>query len=240
MSTEQDEGETKEHLINELKGLRQRVTELEASEARCKQAEEELKQSSQRLRRIMEGTIYAMALAIEIRDPYVTGHQRKVANLACAIAKEMSLSKEEIEGIRLAGVIHDVGRAYVPTDILSKPARLTEAEFSIVKNHPKLGYDIFKMEQFPWPIAQMVLQHHERIDGSGYPQGLSGKEILLEARILAVADVVEAMSSHRAHRPAPGINKALKEISKNKGILYDSEVVDACLKLFTEKGFMFE
>ncbi len=239
MSNQQDKDKTKERLINELKELRRRVAELEASEAQGKQVEKELKQSSQGLRRALEGTIYAMALVSEIRDPYMTHHQRKVANLACAIAREMGLPEEKIEGIQLAGVIHDVGRVYVPTDILSKRTRLTKAEFSVVKNHPKVGYNLFSMGQFPWPIAQIVLQHHERIDGSGYPQGLSGKEILLEARILAVADVVEAMSSRRPYRPALSINKALKEISKNKGILYDSEVADTCLKLFTEKGFTF-
>jgi len=240
ISTQRDENKTKKCLINETKELRRRVAELEASEARGKQVEEELRQNSQRLRRAMEGTIYAMALVSEIRDPYMTHHQRKVANLACAIAREMGLPEEKVEGIRLASVIHDIGRVYVPTDILSKRTRLTKAEFSIVKNHPKVGYNLFSMEQFPWPIAQIVLQHHERIDGSGYPQGLSGKEILLEARILAVADVVEAMSSRRPYRPALGINKALKEISRNKGILYDSRVVDTCLNLFAEKGFVFE
>jgi HD-GYP domain-containing protein (c-di-GMP phosphodiesterase class II) len=140
----------------------------------------------------------------------------------------------------MAGVIHDLGKITVPTDILNKPGRLTEHEFGIIRSHPKVGYDILKTIDFPWPVAQIVLQHHERMDGSGYPQGLSGEKIILEARILAVADVVEAMSSHRPYRPARGIDKALEEISQNKGVLYDPEVVDVCLKLFTQKGFRFE
>lgn len=235
-----DEDKTKDELINELVKMRRRVAELETSETERKRTEEELKQRFQKLRRTMKGTIYAMALIVEIRDPYTAGHQRKVTSLGCAIAKEMSLSEDEIDGFRLAGAIHDIGRTYIPVEILSKPSLLTDIEFAMVKSHPKVGYDILKMVEFPWPIAQIVLQHHERMDGSGYPQGLSGKDIMLEARILAVADVIEAMASKRPYRPAHSIDKALEEISQNKGVLYDSKVVDACLKLFTEKGFKFE
>jgi HD-GYP domain-containing protein (c-di-GMP phosphodiesterase class II) len=231
---------TKEQLLNELTETRQRIAELEASETQHKRVEEQLQQSFEKLQRTMKGTIYAMALTVEIRDPYTAGHQRKVATLAYTIAKEMSLSEGEIEGIRLASAIHDIGRTYIPVEILSKPSRLTDIEFSMVKTHPKVGYDILKMVEFPWPIAQIVLQHHERMDCSGYPSGLSGEDILLEARILGVADVVEAMSSHRPYRPAHGIDKALEEISQNRGVLYDPEVVDACLKLFADKGFKFE
>jgi HD-GYP domain-containing protein (c-di-GMP phosphodiesterase class II) len=231
---------TKEQLLNELTEMRQRIAELEASGTQHKRVEEQLQQSFEKLRRTMKGTIYAMALIVEIRDPYMAGHQRKVTSLSCAIAKEMNLSEDKIEGIRLAGAIHDIGRTYIPVEILSKPSRLTDIEFSMVKTHPKVGYDILKMVEFPWPIAQIVLQHHERMDGSGYPQGLSGEEITLEARVLAVADVVEAMASFRPYRPSHGLDKALEEISQNRGLLYDPEAVEACLKLLTEKGFEIE
>jgi len=181
-----------------------------------------------------------MALTVETRDPYTGGHQRRATNLARAIATEMGLSEEQIDGIRMAGLVHDLGKISVPAGILNKPSRLTEDEFGIVQTHPQVGYDILKTIEFPWPVAQIVLQHHERMDGSGYPKGLVGKDVLLEARILAVADVVEAMSSHRPYRPALGMDKALEEISRNKGVLYDPSVVDACLKVFTEKGLKFE
>ncbi len=181
-----------------------------------------------------------MALTIEARDPYAVSHQRRAANLARAIATEMDFSEKQIDLIRMAGAVHDLGKISVPVGILNKPSRLTENEFGIVQTHPEVGYAILKMTGFPWPVAQIVLQHHERMDGSGYPAGLSGEEILMEARILGLADVVEAMSSHRPYRPALGIDKALEEISRNRSVLYDSNVVDACLKVFTEKGFKFE
>ena len=181
-----------------------------------------------------------MALTVEMNDPFTAGHQRRVANLARAIATEMGLSRERVDGMRMAGFIHDLGKLSVPGEILSKPGRLTEIEFNLVKTHPQVGYDILKRVESPWPVAQIVLQHHERIDGSGYPTGLRGDEIMLEARILAVADVVEAMSSHRPYRPALGIDRALEEISRNRGLLYDPSAVDACLKVFTEKGFKFD
>lgn len=188
----------------------------------------------------MEGMVKTLASTAEKRDPYTASHQRRVTQLACAIAKEMGLPKEQIEGIHVAGTLHDIGKICVPAEILSKPGPITESEFGIIKTHPQVGHDILKRIEFPWPITQIVLQHHERMDGSGYPQGLSGQDILLEARILRVADVVEAMSSHRPYRPAHGIDKALEEISKNKGVLYDSHVVEACLKLFTERRFQFK
>lgn len=205
-----------------------------------KQAAEELKRSFERLQRTFDGTVNALASVVERRDPYTAGHQRWVAELAVAIAEEMGLSKEQIEAIHVAGILHDIGKMYVPAEMLSKPGRLTEIEFSVIKTHPQVSYDILKTIEFPWPIAQIALQHHERLDGSGYPSGLSGKDIVLEARILAVADVVEAMSSHRPYRPTLGTDKALFEILQKKGVLYDPEVVDACLKVFTEKGFKFE
>jgi GAF domain-containing protein/PAS domain-containing protein len=205
--------------------------------AERKRAEEELQRALERLRKAMGGVIQAMALAVETKDAYTAGHQRRVANLARAIAAEMGLSPEQIDGIRMAAVIHDLGKISVPAEILSKPIGLNDLEYGLIKIHPQVGYDILKEIEFPWPVAQIVLQHHERMDGSGYPQGLLGEEIILEARILAVADVVEAMASHRPYRPPHGVDKALEEISRNRGILYDPEVVDACLKLFNEKGF---
>ena len=198
-----------------------------------KQLEKTLKE----LRKALGGTIEAMALTVETRDPYTAGHQRRVSNLARAIATEMGVSEDQIQGIRLAGVIHDVGKISVPGEILSKPGRIGANEFGIIKEHPQVGYNILKTVDFPWPIAQIVLQHHERMDGSGYPDGISGDNILIEARILAVADVVEAMASHRPYRPALGIDIALREISKNRVSFYDSKVVDACLRLFNEKGY---
>ena len=205
-----------------------------------KLAEEELKQSLNDLRRAMEGAVQAMALIIESRDPYTAGHQRRVTFLACAIAEEMGLSPSQVDGIRMAGSTHDIGKIHVPAEILSKPGRLADFETSIIKTHPQIGYDVLKEINFPFPVAQTVLQHHERMDGSGYPYGLSGEDILLEARIISVADVVEAMSSHRPYRPAIGVDSALQEIYQNSGILYDSDVVMVCLRLFKEKEFQFE
>ena len=206
--------------------------------AERKRAERELQRSLKKLQVTLEGTIRALASAVEMRDPYTAGHQRDVTQLACAIAKEMGLPEEQIEGIRMAGLIHDIGKINVPAEILSKPGTLNGLEFGLIKTHPQVGHDILNGAiEFPWPVAQIVLQHHERMDGSGYPQGLSGEEILLEARILGVADVVEAMASHRPYRPALSVSQALEEISQNRGVLYDPEVVDACLKVFAKKGF---
>jgi len=188
----------------------------------------------------MEATIYTISKIIETRDPYTAGHQNTVSQLAVAIAQEMKLPEDKIEGIRIAALVHDIGKINIPAEILSKPSKLNEMEFSLIKNHPKVGYDILRKIDFSWPVAKIVLQHHEKIDGSGYPQGLKGEKILLEAKIIGVADVVEAMSSHRPYRPALGIDKALKEISQNRGIIYDSEVVNACIRLFKEKGFKFK
>jgi PAS domain S-box-containing protein/putative nucleotidyltransferase with HDIG domain len=203
-------------------------------------AQEELEQSLERLQKAMEGIVEAMALAAEVRDPHTAGHQRRVAQLACAIASEMGLPEDRVQGIRMAALIHDIGKIYAPAEILSKPGHLTELEFGLIKMHPQVGRDILKTVEFPWPIATILYQHHEALDGSGYPEGLAGDEILLDARILAVADVVEAMSSHRPYRPALGIERAIEEITANRGVLYDPAVVDACLSLFTEKEFRFE
>jgi len=205
-----------------------------------KRAEEKLQRTLEKLREALGGIIQTVASTVEMKDPYTAGHQRRVANLARAIATEMGLSPEQIEGIRMAGGIHDLGKVGVPAEILGRPGQLSDLQFGLIKMHCQIGYDVLKTIEFPWPVAQIVLQHHERLDGSGYPQGLSGEEILLEARILAVADVVEAMASRRPYRPPRGLDKALEEISQNRGVLYDPEAVDACLKLFTEKGFTFE
>ncbi len=169
-----------------------------------------------------------------MRDPYTAGHQTRVTDLACIIAKEMSLSKEQIEGLQMAGLIHDIGKILVPAEILSKPGKLTEIDFSMIATHPKVAYDILKDIEFPYPVAQIVIQHHERMDGSGYPAGLTAEEILLEAKILAIADVVEAIASHRPYRPALGQDKAIEEISQNRGVLYDPKAVDACIKVLSK------
>jgi PAS domain S-box-containing protein/putative nucleotidyltransferase with HDIG domain len=205
-----------------------------------KQAEESLRQSMIQLRTTLKASINALASAIEMRDPYTTGHQERVTKLACAIAREIGLSEDQIECIQVVGIIHDIGKIYVPAEILSKPGKLNEFEFMIIKTHSQVGCKILSKIEFPWPIADIVHQHHERVNGSGYPQRLIGKDILLEAKILGVADVVEAMSSHRPYRPALGSPVALEEISRNKGVLYDPLVADACLKLFAENKFKFE
>jgi PAS domain S-box-containing protein/putative nucleotidyltransferase with HDIG domain len=205
-----------------------------------KLAEESLRQTLEKLRKSLAGTIQALSSTVETRDPYTAGHQRKVSNLARTIAQEMGLSSDTVDTIRMAGIIHDIGKISVPAEILSKPGKLPDIEMSLIKVHSQSGYDILKDVGLPYPIAEMVLQHHERLDGSGYPQGLKGDQILLETKILSVADVVEAIATHRPYRPALGIDAALEEIEKNKGILYDEKVVDVCLRLFREKGFTFE
>ena len=180
-----------------------------------------------------------MTLTVEVRDPYTAGHQRRVANLARYIATDMGLSEQQIDGTRMAGVLHDLGKISVPVEILTKPSRLTEIEYKMIQTHPQVALDILKEIEFPWPIAQIVYQHHERMDGSGYPLGISGEEILIEARIVAVADTVEAMVSHRPYRPALGVKQALKEILQKRAIIYDPKAVDACVKLFRDKKFKF-
>jgi PAS domain S-box-containing protein len=205
-----------------------------------KQSEEKLRRSYDQLRETLIATVNTLASTIEMRDPHTAGHQRRVTLLSCAIAEEIGLTEDQFDGLRMAGLIHDLGKINIPAEILSKPGRINEIESSIIRYHPQIGHDILKTIELPWPVAQIVLQHHERMDGSGYPQGLKDGEIMLEARILAVADVVEAMASHRPYRPAPGIKLALEEITKNRGTLYDPAVVDACIKLFIEKNFSFE
>ncbi|HOO70996.1 MAG TPA: HD domain-containing phosphohydrolase [Spirochaetota bacterium] len=200
-------------------------------------SEERLEESFQQLRKAMGGVIQAMAQTVETRDPYTAGHQRRVADLARSIADEMTLPYNKIEGIRMAGTIHDLGKISIPAEILSKPGRISPIEFSLIKGHPQTGYDILKTIDFPWPVADIVHQHHERLDGSGYPLGLTGDDILIESKIIAVADVVEAMASHRPYRAALGIDIAIDEISKNRGIFYDKDAVDACIKIFKVDGY---
>lgn len=202
-----------------------------------KQAEEKLYQSLEILKKEINTTISVLVSALDVRDPYTSGHQSRTAHLACAIATELGLDPGRIEGLRLACSIHDIGKLAVPAEILTKPKKLTALEFSLIKEHAKKGFEILKDVESLWPLAQIVYQHHERMNGTGYPRNLKGEEILLEARILAVADVVEAMASHRPYRASLGSEAALEEIEKNKGMLYDRDVAMACLKLFREKGY---
>jgi len=204
-----------------------------------KRMQQRLQLSLDNLKEVMDGTIRAMALAVEMRDPYTSGHQHRVAQLAQAIAEEINLPADSVEGVYMAASIHDIGKISLPAEILSKPIKLTDIERKMIQAHSKVGYDILNGIDFPWPISQTVLQHHERIDGSGYPHGLGGNEILIEARIVGVCDVVETMASHRPYRPSIGLDKALEEVFNNRGKLYDEKVVNACLKLFNEKDFQF-
>ncbi len=206
------------------------ISEFKASGERVRQYMEQLEET-------MTGTIRAVSTMVEIRDPYTAGHELRVGKLAAAIGDEMGLDAERCRGLDIAGSLHDIGKISVPAEILSKPTRLQPAEYEIVKTHAQSGYDILKDIRFPWPIAEVARQHHERIDGSGYPQGLKGEQIILEARILGVADVVESMGSHRPYRPARGIDAALEEIAAGRGKLYEPDVVDACLRLFRDKGY---
>ncbi len=208
--------------------------------ATIKEAEEVLKRSHENLKMALESTVNILATTIEKRDPYTAGHQERVAILSVAIAKEMGLKKDKTEGIKVCALLHDIGKIAVPIEILSKPGKITKEEYDILKTHSKIGYEILKDMNFPWPVAQATYEHLERVDGSGYPNGLKGDEIIIEARIIAVADVVEAMSSHRPYRPSLGIDAALAEITENKGRLYDPQVVEACVKLFKEKKFHFD
>jgi len=217
--------------------VRQRTDALQRSLTDRREAEEQLSRTLDNLRQAMGATLRTLALAIETKDPYTSGHHKRVADLARTIAMEMGLSDETLEGIRTAATFHDIGKIPLPAEILSRPSKLSEADFHLIKTHPQTGYDILKEVEFPWPVARIVWQHHERLDGSGYPLGLKGEEILPEARVLAVADVVEAMCSHRSYRPMPGLDKALEEIEAQRGILYDPAVVDACLRIFREKDF---
>ena len=204
------------------------------------QLERELETTLKKVQKGMEAGIEAICRTVETKDPYVAGHQKRVSQLACTIAKEMGLSTWQIDGIRVAGMLHDIGKITVPTEILSKPGRLSHVDLAMIHDHPKVAFDILKNVDFDWPIARIVVQHHERLDGSGYPYGITGKDILLEAKILAVADVVEAMSSNRPYRPALGIEEALAELARGDGTLFDSEDIRACEKVITQRGFKVE
>jgi putative nucleotidyltransferase with HDIG domain len=207
--------------------------------AERKEAEIKLAESERKLKKSLFNFVGSVASIVGLRDPYTAGHQLRVSELAVVMAKEIGLSEFQIEGIHLGSMIHDIGKIQIPAEILSKPGRLSDLEYQIVKQHVIAGYEIMKNGEFPWPIAQMILQHHERLDGSGYPHGLKGEEIILEARILSVADVVEAISSHRPYRPSLGIDAAFAEITSGRGVRYCPRSVDACIALFKERGFKF-
>jgi putative nucleotidyltransferase with HDIG domain len=229
-----------DHLVDKrTEELARANDELHGKVLETRRSEDYLQSTLDRLERSLEGTFKAMSMTLELRDPYMAGHQHRVSSLAVAIAQEMNLPWEKIPGIRFAGIIHDIGKIAAPAEIMAKPGRLTKTEFQLIKDHPRIGYEMIKDIAFPWPVAHIVLQHHERLDGSGYPEGLVGDAILPEARILAVADVVEAVCSLRPYRPALGIEKGLEEIRKGRGIRYDTRAVDACIKLFREGRFSF-
>lgn len=213
--------------------------ELHGKVLETRRSEDFLQTTLDRLERSLEGTFKAMAKTLELRDPYMAGHQQRAAALAVAIAQEMNLAWDAVEGLRFAGVIHDIGKVAAPVEVMAKPGRLTKTEYQLIKEHPRVGYEMVKDIAFPWPVAHIILQHHERLDGSGYPEGLVGDAILREARVLAVADVVEAVCSLRPYRPALGIEKALEEIRKGRGIRFDTRAVDACIRLFREGRFAF-
>ncbi len=228
-------------VLDRLKLLHENRRYQEHLEEEVEKRTNKLQLSEQQLQAAMEGIIDVVATMVETRDPYTAGHQRRVADLSIAIARELRISEEQIEGLRLAALTHDLGKVAIPSEILSKPGRLTDIEFQLIKTHAQVGYEILNNNKadFPWPIKTIIHQHHEKLDGSGYPRGITGDDILLEARILTVADVVEAMASHRPYRQALGIEKALKEIHEHRGIHYDPAVVDACLQVFEENRFAF-
>jgi len=226
---------SKELMLRLKRVLKERILLAERN-----RADKELKKNIKKLQNAQEQTVAALASTTEIRDPYTSGHQKNVTKIACSIAEHMGLSADLIKGLRIAGLLHDIGKISVPAEILSKPGKITKDERNIMKNHCRVGYDILKDIEFQWPVAKIVLQHHERMDGSGYPLGIQGEEILLEARILAVADVIEAMSSHRPYRAALGLDEALAEIRKNRGVLFDPVVVDACLELAANDKLIIE
>jgi len=228
-----------ELIINVRNILRRRKLEI-ANRMYRKDLELMVAERTGKLEKALDGIIQVIVRMSEARDPYTAGHQKRVSSLAVAIAKDLGMSQKEIEGIMMAGMIHDIGKISIPAEILSKPSKLTEIEFALIKTHPKIGYMIMQDVEFPWSIAQIVAQHHEKMDGSGYPDGLKGDGILPEARIVCVADVVEAMASHRPYRPALGIDAALDEIARNRGIFYDPAVADTCVKIFWDGKFAFE
>ena len=222
----------KDGKVKGIQGILQNVTA-------SKQRESELQQANEKLREAISGTVQVMASIIELKDSYTAKHQLRVTKLACAIAREIKMSTDQIDAVRAASLVHDIGKLNIPVSILSKTGAINEIEYEMIKKHPQTGHDLLQPIGFPWAVSDIVLQHHERLDGSGYPRGLEGPDILSEAKVLAVADVVEAISTPRPYREQGTIASALEEISLNKGSLYDSSAVDACLKLFLKKRFTF-
>ncbi len=223
--------------LRESEALLQR--ERDMLEEKVRERTSELEESTEAIERALEETVYVLAKTVESKDPYTSGHQRRVAELGARIAARLGLDDFAQKSVFMAGMVHDIGKIQVPSEILSKPGKISEVEFDIIREHPAIGWKILKPVHFPWPVADIVWQHHERIDGSGYPRNLKDGEIMIEARILSVVDVVEAMSSHRPYRPSLGIDQALEEIRRGSGTLYDPEVVSACLDLFEKEGFQF-
>lgn len=223
--------------IGEFIARIKRVLAERSSKQDRKKALADLKFNLDKLQRAMEGIVQAISTAVEMRDPYTAGHQQRVADVACSIAREMGLSEDEIYGLRMASVIHDLGKITVPAGILAKPGRLSNLEYELIKNHVQAGYDILKQIEFPWPLADIIIQHHERLDGTGYPQGLNDGDIMIQARILAVADVFETIASHRPYRPSLGLQRALDELQENSGKLYDDQVVSVLFKLVEDNRF---
>ncbi len=235
------------HMIRELRLFQRnledeiirRTNEVYRELKERKVAEKALKKSYEDLEKIMSGTLFAFGRLSEARDPYTAGQQKRVSKLACEVGRELDLSEDKCKGIEVAGSLHDIGKINIPSEILNKPGKLTEIEMNLIKTHPQIGYEIVKNIPFPWPVSETIIQHHERLDGSGYPYGLKGDEICLYARIIGVVDVVEAMSSHRPYRPALGMDTALSEITQNQNTKYDNEVVNICIKLIRENGINF-
>lgn len=219
-----------EQIKEDLPKMQKKILELE----------KKLDKSNNQQKRLIEGLAKAISKLLEFKDPYSKDHQPRVAKLAVAIAKMMKLPQNKIDGLKIAALIHDIGKINIPTEIIIKPGQLLEVEFNLVKNYPKMAYDILKKIKFPWPIAEIVYQHQERVNGSGYPRGLKGKEICIEAKILAVANVIEAMTSVKSYRPALSIEKAIEEVSRNKNTFFDVEVVDVCVSLFNKKRLNYK
>lgn len=232
-------GASKDKSLKEEKKLINGVSKIISVYIERKRALEKLKESYHKIKLILDCVISAMSYIVEAGDPYTSGHQKKVALLATAIAEEMGLNKNQVEAINMAALIHDIGKIRIPASILSKPGKLSEIEFKMIETHCQVGHDILEKIEFPYPIAKIVAQHHERLNGSGYPKGLKSKDISIEAKVIAVADAMEAMVSHRPYRPALGMDKAIKEIMSGSGKLYDPEVVNVCIKLFKKKNFRF-
>jgi putative two-component system response regulator len=232
--------ERREHRLYLEREVKRQTRALRRELRERKTAQEALKASIGNLQEVMVGTIHAFGQLAELRDPYTAGHQRRVSRLACRMAEELGLPEEERRAIDVAAVLHDIGKIHIPAEILNKPGTLTEIEMSLIKTHPRVGHEVLKTVPFPWPVAEIVLQHHEKVDGTGYPDGLSRGGIRREAKIICVADVVEAMSSHRPYRPALGMDPALESITAGRGTKFDSDVVDSCLTIVREKGFWFE